>query len=710
MKEDITVAIPEERKAEAAQDVLMPQYQVMEKLMSFMREKITVLRSVIRHRIKLGLVLLAVGGQIAAVHVLHADNGPPILPVQRPLGALNKVPVPGPSAIELAEFVRDKTAAVQLGKALFWDTRVGSDSKTACASCHFHAGADNRTTNQVNPGLLSGDHTFQIGGPYAGPNYALQAKDFPLTKHVLVDDATTIMSDVNDVVSSQGVFTERFEATHPSGKADKCVVTDDAVFHGGSGFNINGVNTRRVEPRNTPTVINAVFNFRNFWDGRGNNMFNGGDPFGLRNTQPLIWKVENGILRNVPAALPSSSLASQAVGPPLSGNEMSCQGRAYAQLGRKLLRQRVLANQTISSTDSVLGGYSIYAPTYGALIEKAFQPAYWMAAAPIDVPGSHSRKFKSMDLLKRHDGEEGAALPHLVMNHMEANFALYFGIAIQMYEATLIADETPFDRFAAGDHTALNPTQIRGLQIFIDKGRCVTCHSGPELTAAAFSNVSTQRVERMIMGDGAPAIYDTGFYNIGVRPTTEDLGLGGNDPFGNPLSETRMVSLAKTMQLGNNFGDGTIPVFPTGQRIVADGAFKAPQLRNVEFTGPYFHNGGKATLMQVVDFYNRGSDFGVVNRDNFDFSVAPLGLTESEKQDLVAFLLSLSDDRVRYRKAPFDHPSICVPDGHLGGSTSVAQQGRSGLAVDLMQCLPEIGAKGVDTGLETFLKLSPYAH
>lgn len=710
MNEEITAAVQRERQWEAAEDLLMPQQLVTGNPNFFMRGTMTAVRLIVRHRIKLGLILLIVGCQIAAVHVLHADNGPPILPVQRPLGALNKVPVPGPSDSELAEFVRDKTAAVQLGKALFWETRVGSDSKTACASCHFHAGADNRITNQINPGLLSGDHSFQIGGPYAGPNYTLQAKDFPLTKHVLVDDATTIMSDVNDIVSSQGVFTERFEATHPNGMPDKCVVTDDAVFHGGSGFNINGVNTRRVEPRNTPTVINAVFNFRNFWDGRGNNMFNGGDPFGLRNTQPLVWKVENGILRNVPAILSSSSLASQASGPPMSGNEMSCQGRAYAQLGRKLLRQRVLANQAISSTDSVLGGYSIYAPTYGALIEKAFQPAYWMAPAPIAAPGSYARNFKSMDLLKRPDGDEGAALPHLVMNHMEANFALYFGIAIQMYEATLIADDTPFDRFAAGDRTALNPQQIRGLQIFEDKGRCVTCHSGPELTAAAFSNVSTQRVERMTMGDGAAAIYDTGFYNIGVRPTSEDFGLGGKDPFGNPLSETRMVSLGKTAMLGNYFGDGTTPVFPTGERIVADGAFKAPGLRNVEFTGPYFHNGGKATLMQVVDFYNRGSDFGVVNRDNFDFSIAPLGLTESNKQDLVAFLLALSDDRVRYQKAPFDHPSICVTDGHLGGPTAVAQQHRSGLAVDLMQCLPEIGAKGVGTGLETFLKLSPFAH
>ena len=211
------------------------------------------------------------------------------------------------------------------------------------------------------------------------------------------------------------------------------------------------------------------------------------------------------------------------------------------------------------------------------------------------------------------------------------------------------------------------------------------------------------------MADGGAGIYDSGFYNIGVRPTSEDLGVGGMDGFGNPLSETRMLASGKGALLGNNFGDGSIPAFPAGQRIVVDGAFKTPGLRNVEFTGPYFHNGGKATLMQVVDFYNRGGDFGNANRENLDFDIVPLGLTQGQKDDLVAFLLSLSDDRVRYRKAPFDHPSICMPNGHLGITTPLVQNGTTGQAVDLIQCLPEVGASGAKTGLATFLGLSPFA-
>src|SRR5205823_3888854 len=65
------------------------------------------------------------------------------------------------------------------------------------------------------------------------------------------------------------------------------------------------------------------------------------------------------------------------------------------------------------------------------------------------------------------------------------------------------------------------------------------CHGGPELTNASVRNVTNERLERMHMGNDGIAVYDNGFYNIGTRPTEDDLGVGGSDPFGNPLSETR---------------------------------------------------------------------------------------------------------------------------------------------------------------------------
>src|SRR3974390_2035959 len=58
-----------------------------------------------------------------------------------------------PQPPNLGDFVRNKQAAIRLGKALFWDMQVGSDGVQACATCHFEAGADNRSRNQVNPDL-----------------------------------------------------------------------------------------------------------------------------------------------------------------------------------------------------------------------------------------------------------------------------------------------------------------------------------------------------------------------------------------------------------------------------------------------------------------------------------------------------------------------------------------------------------------------------
>jgi hypothetical protein len=71
----------------------------------------------------------------------------------RGLASLKTVTVPGPTAAELANLIKDKNATIALGKAFFWEMQFGSDGKTACATCHFNAGADSRTANQADPGL-----------------------------------------------------------------------------------------------------------------------------------------------------------------------------------------------------------------------------------------------------------------------------------------------------------------------------------------------------------------------------------------------------------------------------------------------------------------------------------------------------------------------------------------------------------------------------
>ena len=132
------------------------------------------------------------------------------------------------------------------------------------------------------------------------------------------------------------------------------------------------------------------------------------------------------------------------------------------------------------------------------------------------------------------------------------------------------------------------------------------------------------------------------------------------------------------------------------ERVAVDGAFKTPSVRNAELTAPYFHNGGTATLRQMVDFYNRGGDFAEQNQDNLDIDIQPLGLSDLDKDALVAFLVALTDERVKYEKAPFDHPSLNVPNGGSVLTFNPSYDFGTGVAaiMDDRVMLPAVGAEG----------------
>jgi hypothetical protein len=117
----------------------------------------------------------------------------------------------------------------------------------------------------------------------------------------------------------------------------------------------------------------------------------------------------------------------------------------------------------------------------------------------------------------------------------------------------------------------------------------------------------------------------------------------------------------------------------------------------VEFTGPYFHNGGKATLAQVIEFYDSAGDFDRATNPTKAPALVPLQLDGDKSKALVAFLLALTDDRVRLQQAPFDHPEILVPNGDNPAGT------------DNMMDIPATGAGGSPTPLQRFLGLNPLA-
>ncbi len=626
---------------------------------------------------------------------------------------------PGPGA---------KSMAVVMGKALFWDMQVGSSGQ-ACATCHFDAGVDGRTKNQLNPGqrAVTPDNTFGnsavtgvVGWPQFKPNYNLTTGDFPFLQ--LADpqkedyNHRAIVHDTNDVVSSQGVFKTNFTGILPGQLADNGTAVADPVFK------VGDVNVRQIPPRNAPSVINAVFNFDNFWDGRAENRFNGVNPLGPLDANATILVTENGTPQARRIVIPNSSLASQATGPPLSDVEMSFAGRTFPDIGKKMLAARPLSFQEVHAEDSILGPYSrigqpspnnkgLTFTTYAEMVQVIFRSKYWNSTNVITFNSSGSQVINP-------PGTPGG------YTMMEANFSLFFGLAIQAHESTLVSDETRFDRFMNGDNTILDQDELAGLLTFINvgtpaqkvdplykdinQGACIECHRSATFSDATFSGMG---IEGPIELEFAPIILDgrikqgteiilldNGYYNIGVRPLNEDLGRGGSE-LGIPLS------VSKQALQGLSFA----PRLPTGTpgnpRVFADGAFKVPGLRNVELTAPYFHTGSYRSLRQVVDFYRRQGDFGDVNINSLD---SPLALVQLPRVDmtsgidrdgdrLIKFLLTLTDERVRNEAAPFDHPQLFVPNGHPGNSDNITQFTLvNGIkqANDIMVELPALGRNG----------------
>ena len=618
--------------------------------------------------------------------------------IASPPPALSTVSVPLPS--DLNQFVKDRNKAILLGKSLFWDMQVGSDGRTACATCHHNAGIDQRTVNTLHPGAPGSTFGPQLPGQaelgaearakFRGANKQLVAGDFPfhqVANPIGDHEGNPVLRDTMEVVGSQGVVKKTFNGIVPGNPVDNGTLVSDPIF------NVNGANARQVTGRNSPTMINAVFFDRLFWDGRANHFFNGVNPFGdldpsarvlkrastTTTTTTWGWKWKQLLwygywawepttttqttekLEPTKILLNNAALASQAVGPPLNDVEMSWDQRRFKELGRKMLSLTPLAQQKVHATDSVLGLYANTAGTglkntsYSQLIREAFHDVWWSSP-------------------QSQDG----------FTHMEANFSLYWGLALMMYESTLVSDKAPYDSFASGNTTALSDSAKRGLRIFQNEGKCINCHGGPEFAGATISelrpNGKAELIEFMAMAQGN-AFYDSGFYNTGVRKTLEDIAVGAKHPQFGPLS------YSARRQMGQNIGQDVS--VPAGARIAVNGAFKSSSLRNIELTGPYFHNGGARTLRESVEFYVRGADFLKENIADLDPDVD--GIPELQNNpagvdDVVNFMKSLTDERVRYQKAPFDHPELIIPNGHVGVS--------NGVATDNNVVIPAVGASG----------------
>lgn len=180
--------------------------------------------------------------------------------------------------------------------------------------------------------------------------------------------------------------------------------------------------------------------------------------------------------------------------------------------------------------------------------------------------------------------------------------APHFAMAIATYERTLVSDQAPI--FLDSDHPdSLTDFELAGFDVYVRAG-CNNCHPA----------------DSGVLSDG-----DIHF--IGVDPTDHDPGIAR----------------------------------ATGD-VLDSGYFPTPTILNAELRAPYFHDGSAESLEDVIEFYDRGGDFGSLRE------IGPLGLNDAQKEALLAFLTRpLTDPRVRDELPPFDRPTLSTErDGRTG--------------------------------------------
>jgi cytochrome c peroxidase len=414
-----------------------------------------------------------------------------------------------------------------LGKFLFWEEQVGELDSMACGTCHrsFSGGSDPRTN----------DPAAHLAGPDG-----------------LLDSEAAMPPTSDDIRGAQGVIA----------CASPTMVTGTSP---------------QVTTRKPPSYFDAMFNSRNFWDGRAGDCKAGDgnlggcfyDPDMLAlnpNAKPLI----AGSIDPVTNRGISAALEQQSVGPPANPKEMACSDQSWAKIEAKLAEVTPLAKAKAGFIPQDMKDFAAMHTTYPKMFAQAF--------------GS-SAKVSASD-------------PDDVINSQR------FAFAIATHERRLTSDQTPFDRWVAGDDSALTAQQLRGYEAFMGVGRCQFCHPPPLFT-------------------------DSAFHNIGFHKPSWDPGRS-----------------AITMQSSDL------------------GKFKTPTLRNVGLREPYglLHEGDGPghDLNSILQLYKQGGQLNDPDiRPLIDPGLVAVPLTTADIADIIEFLRNgLTDPRVQAETAPFDRPHL----------------------------------------------------
>ena len=309
-----------------------------------------------------------------------------------------------------------------------------------------------------------------------------------------------------------------------------------------------------------------------------------------------------------PFNLEIPSFATNYLGNPVipENNPLTAEG---IRLGRKLFYEKLLSDdESMSCASCHLQVNSFGDPnpfsqgTNGAfgdrnamnLINLAWSPSlFWDGRSPNLESQAHDPVTNPVEM--RNDWptvvsrlQSDSEYPELFFEAFGTNVidSLLVTKAIAQFERSMLSFNSPFDKFFfGGDTSMLNVSQKNGYDLFFGDAECIHCHLGPLLT-------------------------DNTFRNNGLDINHSDLGLGG----------------------------------VTG--IASDnGKFKVPTLRNIAQSAPYMHDGRFASLQDVIEFYNSGVQSASPNLDTeMDHFTTGLNLTQQQKNDLLNFLLSFTDD------------------------------------------------------------------
>ena len=192
--------------------------------------------------------------------------------------------------------------------------------------------------------------------------------------------------------------------------------------------------------------------------------------------------------------------------------------------------------------------------------------------------------------------------------------------AISAWERTMTSVDSPIDQYLRGDKEALDESQVRGMDLFNGKARCIMCHNGALASDEKFYNLGVPRQQLFSDIPKNQIGFRSQMYSAGVsekifRRTKSDLGL-----------------------------------YFKSHNKEDMGKFRTQPLRFIEYTPPYYHNGSIDDLEEVVEFYNEGGGDDYVLEDQ-GFStktkrLKKLNLSEEEMEDLVAFLEGFSGDEI----------------------------------------------------------------